>query len=78
MCRLLDALNLTQYEDAFRKEQITGEILAELNEEILQNELGMGLKIHRIKLMKIVSGRHSAISVINGEDPYYVHLAQHS
>lgn len=71
-------MGLGSYESNFTKEQITGEILAELNDETLKDELGMSSKIHRIKLMKIVTGRHSAISVLNGEDPYYVHLGQHS
>ena len=71
-------MGLGSYESNFTKEQITGEILAELNDETLKDELGISSKIHRIKLMKIVTGRHSAMSVLNGEDPYYVHLGQQS
>lgn len=71
-------MGLGSYESNFTKEQITGEILAELNDETLKDELGISSKIHRIKLMKIVTGRHSAMSVLNGEDPYYVHLGHQS
>ena len=69
-------MNLGQYEENFAREQITGEILVELNEGVLEKELGMASKIHRIKLMKVIIGRHSAMSIINGDDPYYVHLTQ--
>ena len=78
MLQLLNALKLTQYKDIFINEEITGEILAELNEADLQNELGITSKIHRVKLMKVISGRHSALNVLRGEDPYYVHLSQSS
>ena len=71
-------MKLSTYIDNFKKEQITGEILAELNDETLRDELGMSSKIHRVKLMKIISGSHSATNVLNGENPYYVHSGQNS
>ncbi len=69
-------MKMSQYVEAFKSEQITGEILSELNEQVLQEELGITSKIHRIKLMKVIAGRHSAMSLLNGDDPYYVHLSQ--
>ena len=76
VAKLLSAMNMGQYADAFKKEQISGEILCELNDQILRDELGVASQIHRIKLMKVIGGRHSAMSIMNGDDPYYVHLAQ--
>ena len=69
-------MKMSQYVEAFKSEQISGEILSELNDQDLQEELGITSKIHRIKLMKVIAGRHSAMSILNGDDPYYVHLSQ--
>lgn len=71
-------MNLGVYKDTFQKEQITGEILAELTDQELKDELGVSSKIHRVRMMKIITGRHSASCVLNGEDPYYVHLGQNN
>jgi hypothetical protein len=76
VCQLLEIMKLSVYVENFRREQINGEILAELNEDALKDELGISSKIHRVKLLKIINGRHSAVNVLNGENPYYVHLAQ--
>lgn len=51
---LLKSMGLEQYEEVFSKEQITGEILAECNEEVLERELHIPVKIHRIRLMKVI------------------------
>ena len=56
---LLDNMNLSEYKEVFSKECITGEILLELDESILTNELCITNRIHRIRLMKIVSGQMS-------------------
>ena len=53
---MLDALQLPQYKEAFAREQIDGEVLLELNDQVLQCELGINFKIHRIRLMKLISG----------------------
>lgn len=70
MQNLLDAMHLAQYKDVFASEQITGEVLAELDEEILQNELGVSVKIHRIRLMKVINGKYSVQQILSGNDPY--------
>ena len=78
VAKLLTAMNMGQYVEAFKTEQISGEILSELSDEVLREELGITSKIHRIKLLKIIDGRHSAMSIMNGDDPYYVHLSLQS
>ena len=67
---LLDAMHLAQYKDVFASEQITGEVLAELDEEILQKELGVSVKIHRVRLMKVINGKYSVQQILSGIDPY--------
>ena len=63
-------MGLSQYRDAFASERLSGEILAELNEDILQHELKITNKIHRLRLMKVIQGQHCAQSLLAGLDPY--------
>ena len=51
---LLDHLNIPQYKDCFRREMVDGEILSEIDEVVLEQELGMTSKIHRLRLMKYI------------------------
>ena len=62
--QLLDAMNLSVYKDAFEQEQIDGERMACLSGDML-SELGVSKSLHRMRLMKIVSGQTSAISFIS-------------
>lgn len=48
MINLLEAMELTQYSEKFVREQISGEIMMELDEEILETELGITSKLHRL------------------------------
>ena len=68
-------MKLSQHKDKFRTEQISGEILCELDDEALEVDLGVKSKIHRVRLMKIMSGKHSAANLLNGENPYYIPLS---
>ena len=52
---LLDAMDMTQYKDAFSREWVDGEVFKELDEESLKNDLGVTSRVHRIKLMKVIS-----------------------
>lgn len=38
------------------QENISGDILMELNEDELESELGITKRIHRLKLMKVING----------------------
>jgi hypothetical protein len=68
--QLLEAMNLTQYQNKFASEGIGGDILMELEDQDLQNDLGMKSKVHRVRLMKIIKGQHSAKNILEGENPY--------
>ena len=56
----MDAMGLGQYRDKVLEEQLSGEILMECDETILQEEVGMTSRIHRIRVMKVITGQHSA------------------
>ena len=53
--KLLEAMNLSAYKDGFEQEQIDGETMACLSDEMLI-ELGVSKSLHRLRLMKIVTG----------------------
>ena len=54
--QLLDCMGLAAYKGKFSEEQVSGEILAECDEQVLQNDLGIGSKLHRMRLLKVISG----------------------
>ena len=62
MQSLLDAMVLSQYKEAFAREQISGDILVDLEdkEHILKDDLGMTTELHRMRLMKVIRGERSA------------------
>ena len=60
MLELLSSAGMSQYRESFTREGVTGDILLECDEHILEQELGVSSRIHRIKLMKIITGKHSA------------------
>ena len=70
VCELLGAMDLSQYKEAFTRESVTGELLADCDNDILQSDLSVTSRLHRLRLMKVISGRHSAASLIEGADPY--------
>ena len=49
---------LPQYREAFSREWVDGEVFKDLDEEALQ-ELGVASKLHRMKLMKVITGSYS-------------------
>ena len=67
---LLQVMNLGQYKEKFADEMISGELLIELGSEDLEQDLEIKSKIHRLRLMKIIEGHHSARSILEGQSPY--------
>lgn len=63
-------MNLGQYKEKFADEMISGELLIELGSEDLEQDLEIKSKIHRLRLMKIIEGYHSARSILEGQSPY--------
>lgn len=57
---MLDALHLSQYRARFQEEQVGGDILLLCDDAVLENELGINMKIHRLKLLQIIRGERSA------------------
>ena len=57
--KLLEDMNLGQYKKKFEEEQISGSLLLEIDDDILQNELGVTSKLHRLKILRIIEGRQT-------------------
>jgi hypothetical protein len=52
-------MGLGKYNEKFREMGIDGHMIFELDDKILQDELEVSLKLHRIKILSIVNGRFS-------------------
>ena len=57
-------MGLARYVHTFKEERIDGCLLFDLDEGILEEELGMSKKIHRIRLMMIITGRQCVTDYI--------------
>lgn len=53
-------MDLAQYKETIIRECIGGDILCELDEQSLESDLGVAAKLHRVRLMKVINGHHSA------------------
>ena len=49
-------MSLKKYKKAFKDEKINGNIFCMFDEKILQDDLGVDSRLHRIRLMQIVNG----------------------
>jgi hypothetical protein len=50
-------MGLKSYQEKFEQEQVNGEILSECDEEVLKTDLGISSKLHRMRLLKVISGK---------------------
>lgn len=66
--RILEHMGLNQYSSMFSSEQISGDILSECTEQMLQEELKITSKLHRMRLMKVISGSQSIRSLLVGNN----------
>ena len=56
---LLERMKLAQYKSAFEQESVNGKILLDCDDDILKDELGVKSRLHRIRLMQLISGETS-------------------
>lgn len=57
---LLATLKLEQYCEIFAAERIDGKMLAEMDEDVLKEDLGVASKLHRIRLLIVINGQQRA------------------
>ena len=54
--------------DQVTQENIAGDILVELTEDVLELELGIAKKIHRLKLLKVINGSKPVTQYLKVEE----------
>ena len=62
-------MHLEEHLQRFSREQISGAILSECDDLVLQ-ELGVKSKLHRIRIINFITGKCSARQHIELRDPY--------
>lgn len=67
--KLLDVLGLGEYRQTFQEERMSGDILAECDEEVLSQDLGISQEQQRFKLLRVIRGEVSPLTAI-AEDSY--------
>lgn len=67
-------MGMEQYRETFIKQQINGDILADCDDDILKNELKITSRLHRIRLLRIISGQYSVQEIMSGNDGYVLML----
>ena len=75
LVRLLEAMGLDQYSETFRQQQINGDLLSDCDDELLRNELTISSRLHRMRLLRIISGQYSVMDLMAGRDGYVMMLA---
>ena len=53
---LLDEMGLPQYKEKFRSKNVNGKIFSECDESNLINDLCISSKLHRKRLLKVITG----------------------
>ena len=54
---MLKLAGLEKYKDVFSTAGLSGDILSQCNEEVLEKELGISSKINRTKILHIITGK---------------------
>ena len=54
---MLEVVGLGAYAEIVKSECITGEILQEVDDGVLENELGIQSKLHRVKMRRLIDGK---------------------
>ena len=65
---------MMQYTETFKNEDVNGKVLLECDDEVLANDLKVASKLHRIKLLKVVSGEFSAKQIMQRSKDLYVSM----
>ena len=58
----LDDLNLSQYKKKFKAERLCERLLWQCDDEILDKDLGISNRLHRIRILTAIEDRRKACS----------------
>ncbi len=62
-------MKLEQYKEAFARECIDGGILLALGDDLLEEDLGVASRLHRLRLVRVINGSHSAEGILKEHNP---------
>lgn len=65
VAELLHQMNLSQYQETFLKERVTGDLLAQCTMETLQTDLGVTKKIHCLRILRVITGEIPAAALLD-------------
>ena len=72
-------MGLEQYTPTFKQEQINGDILSTCDDALLQDELKVTSRLHRMRLLRVIEGTYSVLDIMSGKDGYIMmHSAKNS
>ena len=54
---ILDNLGLAQYKSIFAQEQMSGDLLKHCTDDMLEDDLKVVSKLHRLKLNRVINGK---------------------
>ena len=63
-------MNLGKYKQTFKEQFISGDVLAELTDNMLRIDLGVDSDLHRLRLMKVIRGEPSAHNLLKDSPGY--------
>jgi len=56
---MLNLAGLSQYKEIILAEHVNGEVLADCDDNILERDLGIKSKIHRMRFLTVIQGKAS-------------------
>ena len=56
-------MKMGQYSRRFTEQEVTGAVLAHCSLKVLKSELGVASKLHRLRLLQIISGDVSLTTI---------------
>lgn len=63
---------MSQYRDAFSVQHMNGDLMADVDEDMLKDDLHVKSRLHRMRLLKVISGQYSVSQIMAGGDGYIV------
>ena len=63
-------MGLKRYIPTFSQEQINGDILSTCDDALLNEDLKITSRLHRMRLLRVIEGAYSVHDIMTGKDGY--------
>lgn len=61
----MQCMGLSNYAAIVRDENITGSLLAQLTDDMLEKDLNITSRLHRLRIMDLIQGRTDASAILS-------------